>query len=192
MIFMSAVTATQMYNYAKSHKVCSEISSSWTLKHFQLIADSIASDERVLTAFCGFHNYISMSKHDGIFAYAITNKRFILAQKKMIGSVFQSISLQNINDITMSKNFLSHTVTIDTMKETFNVEASDAVTIQNIYNEINKAIETAKRMNTSRQAVQPSGNGNVTTQLMELKKLLDAGIINQNDFEAKKKQILGI
>jgi predicted Zn-dependent peptidase len=33
---------------------------------------------------------------------------------------------------------------------------------------------------------------NMTTQLKELKGLLDSGIITQEEFDAKKKQILGI
>lgn len=187
---MAQVTAQQLYDYAKSHGLCCELSKSWTLKHFQLIVDTLTDDERVLTAFSGFHNYKSSSEHDNIFAYAVTNKRFILAQKKMIGSVCQTISLQNVNDITMSKKLLTNIVTVDTIKETFNIKASDSQTIQNIYNEVHKALEAAKR--TPAQAAQAPGSGNMTAQLVELKKLLDAGIITQRDFEAKKRQILGI
>lgn len=187
---MARVTAQQLYDYAKSHGLCCELSKSWTIKHFQLIADTLEDNERVLTSFSGFHNYKSASTHDNIYAYAVTNKRFILAQKKLIGSVCQAISLQNVNDITINKKLLTNIVTIDTIKETFNVQASDSKTIQNIYDEVHKALEVAKR--SSGQSPQLSVSGDLTAQLVELKKLLDAGIITQRDFEAKKRQILQI
>ncbi len=186
---MPRVTAQQLYDYAKSHGLCREVSQNWTIKHFQLISDALAPDERVLTAFCGLHNYKSASQHDSTFAYAVTNKRFILAQKKLIGSVFQTISLQNVNDITMNKKLLVHTLTIDTIKETFNIAVNDPQMLQNIYNEVHRALEIVK--NGAGQPAQQS-TGSMTAQLVELKKLLDAGIITQKGFDAKKSQILGI
>ncbi len=185
---MSKISGQQLYDYAKSHGLCSEVSKNWTIKHFHLIAEALGVDEQVLTAFSGFHNYKKMSEHDGIFAYAITNKRFIIAQKKMIGSVSQTISLNNVNDITMKKGMLNHVITVDTIKETFNVSTSDAKTAQNIYAEIHAALETAKRGSASSNA----GSQTISTQLIELKKLLDTGIITQRDFDLKKQKILGI
>ena len=184
---MAKVTGQTLYLYANKHGLCTEVSSSWMVKHFSLIAESIYPDEQVLTAFSGFHNYQSISKHDGCFAYVITDKRFILAQKKIIGSVLQTISLQNVNDITMKKGLVNHTITVDTIKETFNVNTSDAESAKRVYTEIHNALETAKS-----GVARSVGAQNVTAQLVELKKLLNAGIINQRDFETKKKQILGI
>lgn len=43
----------------------------------------------------------------------------------------------------------------------------------------------------ARPAHQPQNN-NLTTQLTELKSLLDQGILTQAEFDAKKAQILGI
>ena len=107
-------TEQQMYDYAESNGLISQVSKNWSIKHFRMIAESLDADESVLTAFVGFHNYKSMSQHDGCFAYVITNKRFIMAQKKLIGGICQAVSLQNINDITLKKGIVSHTVTIDT------------------------------------------------------------------------------
>ena len=70
------------------------MSTSWDLKHFSLIEDTLLSGETVYLVFEGLHNYQSTTKHDKNFAYAITSKRIILAQKKVIGSVLQTISLQ--------------------------------------------------------------------------------------------------
>lgn len=180
-------TALELYAYCKVHGLGTGISEGWTLKHFGMIEDALTPDEQVLTAFVGFHNYKSMSSHDGNFAYVITNKRFILAQKKLIGGTIQTISLSNVNDVTLSKNLVNHFVVVDTIKETFNVNTQDAKTAENIYHAIHKALGDTK-------APRPVSGGasSLSDQLAELKKLLDTGLITQRDFDAKKKQILGI
>jgi membrane protease subunit (stomatin/prohibitin family) len=42
------------------------------------------------------------------------------------------------------------------------------------------------------QAAAPAGGGDYTAQLERLAKLRDEGVITADDFEAKKKQLLGI
>lgn len=180
-------TTEEMYKYCEHHKLGVGISKSWSLKHFGLIADSLNPDEQVFTVFAGFHNYKSLSHHDGNFAYAVTNKRFIIAQKKLIGSVLQTVSLDNVNDITMNKKLIYHTIVVDTIKETFGISVADATVAQNIYDAIHDALEKARSGKTK-----SAGGSSITTQLVELKNLLDAGIITQRDFETKKRQILGV
>lgn len=51
------------------------------VKHFKLIEESLLPHEEVKMPFIGLHNYIASTKHDGNFAYAVTNKRIIMAQK---------------------------------------------------------------------------------------------------------------
>jgi hypothetical protein len=41
-------------------------------------------------------------------------------------------------------------------------------------------------------AAAPAGGDDVTTQLTQLKALLDQGIVTQEDYDAKKKQLLGL
>lgn len=180
-------TALELYTYCKVHELGVGISQSWSLKHFGLIENVLGPDEQVLTAFVGFYDSQPATQHNGNFAYAITNKRFIIAQKKMIGSVLQTVSLSNVNDITMNKKLIYHTIVVDTIKETFGVSVSEAKVAQNIYDAIHAALEKAKGGSSLR-----SGASDMTTQLVELKKLFDAGIITARDFEAKKKQLLGI
>lgn len=185
----SLTTAAGMYEYCKLNNLGCGTSKSWDLKHLQLIADALSPDEKVLTVFLGLYNYTSPSQHDMTFAYAITNKRFILAQKKMIGSVFQTISLDNVNDVTLNKSFLKGIVTVDTIKETFNVKTANTKSAECMYNAIHSALEKAKG---SASGSSNATQGNMTAQLSELKNLLNAGLITARDYEAKKKQILGL
>lgn len=135
-------TAQDMYNFCQDHGMGKGNSQSWDLKHFQLIEETLSPNEHVLTVFEGLHNYASLSKHDKNFAYAVTTKRFIMAQKKAIGSVLQTVSLSNVNDITFQKKALMGIVTIDTMKERFNVAANYEVA-ERIHKSILKALEIA-------------------------------------------------
>ena len=71
--------------------------------------------------FIGLHNYESMTKHDGNYAYAITSKRVLMGQKKVIGENLKVVLLKHLNDVTASTGLVAGTITFDTIKETFNV-----------------------------------------------------------------------
>lgn len=187
-VVQSMNTAEGLYNYCQENGLGSGVSKNWDLKHFQLITDALNPDEAVFTAFIGLHNFVSSAKHDGNFAYAVTNKRFILAQKKMIGSVLQTVSLENINDITFQKKMLFGIINVDTIRETFNV-AANFVEAERIHKAIQNALTQVKIKSGNMQTVD---FGDMATQLSELKNLLNAGLITARDYEAKKKQLLGL
>lgn len=114
-------TAEEMYNYCLSNNFGSGLSRGWALKHFGIIESALRSDEEVRMCFIGLHNYVSPTKHDMNFAYAISTKRIIMAQKKVIGQILQTVLLDNVNDITFNAGMMWSVITIDTMKEVFNV-----------------------------------------------------------------------
>lgn len=147
----------------------------------------MAPDEEVLMCFVGIHNYVSASKHDGNYAYAITNKRIIMAQKKMIGESIQSIAFNNLNDITLSTGLLMGVIVIDTVKEVFNVGVNKKQA-RKINEQIhNLLIELQNRKISPTQAQVSEAD-----ELLKFKKLLDAGAISEDEYNMKKKQILGI
>ena len=162
---------------------------AWALKHFSLIEKSLSADEDAIMCFIGLHNYISPTKHNNNYAYAITKKRIIMAQKQLIGEALQSVFLDNINDITFTTGLLFGIITFDTIKEKFNV-GLDKIQAANINSEIHNLIHELK------QKTDITASSAITTDpIVELKKykeLLDTGVINQEDFDAKKKQLLNL
>lgn len=118
-------TAEEMYRYCKDNNLGTGASKGWAIRHFQLLIDNLKSEEEIYCVFIGLHNYKSVNKHDKNYAYALTNKRIIMAQHKLFGAYVQSVNIENINDITLSKSgigvFGIGTVCIDTFKEIFNV-----------------------------------------------------------------------
>ena len=180
-------TAEEMYDYCKKNDYGQGVNKKWDIKHFGLIQDSLAPDEEVLMCFVGIHNYVSASKHDGNYAYAITNKRIIMAQKKMIGESIQSIAFNNLNDITLSTGLLMGVIVIDTVKEVFNVGVNKKQA-RKINEQIhNLLIELQNRKISPTQAQVSEAD-----ELLKFKKLLDAGAISEDEYNMKKKQILGI
>jgi len=178
-------TAEEMINHVITNKLGTGFTKFWTIKHFRLIANSLGEEEEVLTCFVGLHNYISAMKHNGNFAFAVTNKRIIIAQKKLIGESFQTVLLENLNDITFKSDILFGLITFDTIKEVFSVKV-DKKQAENINDIIHKILIEVKDKKL--------GNGDVKTsiesELRQFKKLYDDNVITQEEFELKKKELL--
>ena len=175
--------AEQMYEYCIDNNFGKGISKKWAIKHFDIIGKNLMQNEQVLMCFCGLHNYLSISKHDGYFAYAITDKRIMISQKKIIGEKFQSISLKNVNDVTFSSGVMMGIITVDTFKEKFNVSV-DKKAGSSINSSIHDILFDNKK---------DTGKGiNDIDSLIDYKKLLDSGVINQEEFDLKKKQLLNL
>ncbi len=179
-------TAKEMYDYCIKNNLGKGFNESWGLKHFGLIENNLMEGEYVLMTFIGLHNYISATQHDNNFAYAITNKRILMAQKRIIGEAFQSVSLENINDITLVKRMMFGIITVDTIKEKFNIAVpsnfADNINTQ-IHNTLDSLNNTSSSKNTTADSLE---------QIKKLKELLDIGAITQEEFDKKKKQFLEI
>lgn len=182
-------TAQDMYQYCLDNNFGEGMTRKWALKHFALIEQSLQPDEEAIMCFIGLHNYISATKHDNNFAYAVTNKRILMAQQKMIGQNFQSISIDNLNDITMTTGVLMGVITIDTIKEKFNVAINKQVAnnINRVIHDVLHSLKEDKKIPAQTQTGVSSAD-----EILKYKNLLDMGIISQDEFDKKKKQILGL
>lgn len=178
-------TAQEMYDYCITNGYGSGFSKNSALNHFALIEESLQPSENVLMTFIGLHNFRGITSHNNNFAYAITNKRVIYAQKGFLfGGTIKSVNLNNLNDITISVGAVFGVITFDYFKETFNI-AVDKHTASNIYSKIQDILYQAKTTINNSQF-------SVADELLKYKQLLDMGVITQSEFELKKKELLGI
>lgn len=183
-------TAEGMYHYCVENHYGSGWNEDWGIRHFRLIEDNLMNGEEVLMSFIGLHNYKSATKHDNNFAYAITNRRIIMAQKDVIvGERLKTVSLEYINDITFQSGIALGVMTIDTIKEVFNV-GLDKQSAQRINAKVLETIEAAKAKKN--QTVQLSAAVSTADEIKKFKELLDTGAITQEEFEVKKKLLLGV
>lgn len=182
-------TAKEMYMYAKDNGYGNGFTDSLGIKHFQVIEDSLLPGEYVLMTFIGLHNYISATKHDNNFAYAITNKRIIMAQKNIIaGEKIHTIYLDNLNDISFKSGIALGVMTIDTTKEVFNV-GLDKISAKAINEKAHSVIDEIMKSKKITQHVHETSSAD---EILRFKQLLDSGIITEEEFSKKKKQLLGL
>lgn len=181
-------TAREMYQYCLNNKYGSGMNKTWGIKHFTLIEKALKSDEEAIMCFIGLHNYISATKHDNNFAYAITSKRIIMAQQKIIGQIVQTVAIEHLNDITLNLGIVFGIITVDTIKEKFNV-AVDRQAAKNINNRIDEALLSVRQ-----QQKPPIAQTSMSAadEILKYKNLLDMGVITQSEFDEKKKQLLKI
>lgn len=185
-------TAEEMVQYCDDNNTGAGFNAKWRLKHFQLVENQLKSDEEVLVAFIGVKNFVDIAHHEENWAYAVTNKRIIMGQKGLIGEKVDVISLRDLNDISFRKGLVFGVLIIDTIKEEFNVGLrKDFAT--NIHELVTNALMDLKEeMHQSSQPVQQAKADDPYEEIKKLKELLDMGIITEEEFDLKKKNILGI
>lgn len=190
-------TPEEIYQYCKDNNLGTGTSKKWAIKHFQLLLDNLKPDETVYTVFIGLHNYRSMTKNDKTYAYAMTNKRIVMAQHKLLGSDVQSINVENINDIEFSKTGIAGMgigiVRINTFRKTFNVGVNVSFA-SNIYERVHEAWDIVRAQKADSQVTETvvQNTKSPVEQIKEYKELLDRGILTQEEFNSKKKELLGL
>jgi hypothetical protein len=96
--------------------------------------------------------------------------------------------LDNINDITLGTGALMGIVCVDSLKETFNVGVAKQCA-KNILSHVQEALDAFRNAQAS---VSSPSSVSGADEILKYKSLLDSGIITQEEFEAKKKQLLGL
>lgn len=184
-------TAEDMYNYCEQQNMGTGFSKSWSIKHFSLIENELRAGESILTAYVGRLSKNSDGNSGYNYAFALTPKRFIMAQKRIIGNFLKSIYLENVNDVTMKKGLIFGTIEVDTIKEVVQIEVAKECA-DNIYYCITSSLERIKKANKEREDSVGTLKGSDAEEILKFKQLLDSGIITEEEFNYKKKQILGI
>lgn len=193
-------TPEEMYDYCVKNDCGWGMTRIWATKHFELIVNSLNPDEKVCAVFIGLYNFKDIGHHDFHFAFAVTNQRFVMAQKRLLGEKMKTVSLDHINDIVMVRSGIAGIglgiVQINTIRGRFNVAVNVKVA-KNIYGVLLQALDEAKanprktafNMITAPDSVAPKSP---VEQVKELKELLDIGAITQEEFDRKKKELLGL
>lgn len=154
------------------------------MKNFGIIEKNLFVDEEVLMTFIGLHNL------KVITAYAITNKRILMAEKRLMGEMFQVILMDNLNDITLKTGLANGRllgggiITIDTSKKKFDIALKQSA--ENVNKKINKITYSVKNKDNKVERVEKP----VVYELEELKELLDMGILTQEEFDLQKSKVL--
>lgn len=108
-----------VYELLKDFKSKYPSTIAWRLKkHSKVIEKHLNPEEQILFCFAAQKGFSSLDIFS-TFAIALTNKRIILAQKRLIyGYTFLTITPDMFNDLTVKSGLIWCRVYIDTVKET--------------------------------------------------------------------------
>jgi len=143
--------------------------------------------------YIGLNDFQSATKHDNNYAYAITSKRIIYGQKKVAGANFKAVEHGKINDISFETGVLFGTLKIDTPYEKIKV-GLDKGSATHINNKIHEVLSELKgeSMPVKETQQQVAATLSAADEIKKYKELLDMGAINQEEFDLKKKELLGL
>lgn len=156
----------------------------------QEIVQVLNADENVVFI-CATSDFIS-----GAFTYkngavAVTNERIIYSVKEnrmfFKNPVTKSISLEFVSDVRKShtKPYPFGNIWIDTLNDKFNF-CAPMEQLDEMYNKILAAIKKSGEKDVN------ANNLSSADEIKKFKDLLDSGVITQEEFNAKKKQLLGL
>lgn len=187
-------TAQGMDAYA-SEKGYIYAGNKTALSHFLVIQENLLPGEEVLMALAPNSLYNgSELVMGGLVAVVFTNRRLICGQKaSSMRSPVKAVNLDNINDIQKDASsslnaLLDGKICIDTLKENICFKFSTG-SLDRIFIDVMKIVETYRTSKNTAPVVAPISNAD---ELKKYKELLDMGVITQEEFDAKKKQILGL
>jgi len=177
-------TAIEMYKFVLDNNYGRGVTKKWGIKHFEIIEGNLSDDEVVKLCFMGMGN-----AQNDYFSYVITDKRIMIGQKRLVGEYFQTVFLNHLNDVSYQGGALFGTITNDTMKEKFSVRI-DKESAKRINEAVNETLRQLRQKESNPEPQKPTNNP--IDEIKGYKELLDSGIITQEEFDAKKKQLLDL
>lgn len=138
---------SETYKLAKAFKKKYPMTIAWRLKeHSKIIDMHLSENEEILYLFLGQKNLHPLD-FVNTYIIAITNKRIMLATKRlMFGYFFISITPDMYNDITVKKGLFWGNVIIDTVKEKVYLSDIDPKALPEIENNITDIMRETKRV----------------------------------------------
>lgn len=161
-------------------------------QHFEIIERNLKEDEDVIFAFVsnGVTDRNGRAILGGLMAVTFTNKKIIYAQRRSImGDYVKTVNYENINDISSKIGWVFGEIVIDSITEYMDFTI-DKEGVEDVRNKVSELIEDYRNKKNSLN----SQNTYVSTadEIKKFKELLDMGIITQEEFDKKKKELLNL
>ena len=161
----------------------------FTKKEIAYLPEILGPDEHVLAVISGYLD-------GNTWIITLTPKRLICLDKGMIYGLKQrEIPLDKINSVYQKRGLLLGSVTIQDGATSIKIDNIDKNCLPPFFDSLTHASEEYKKGMFQSSNDVDFGSANQTSgadEIMKYKNLLDQGIITQEEFDAKKKQILGL
>mgnify|MGYP000059172111 FL=1 len=162
-------------------QACGAMDFFGTKKEVKELPNVIQDDEIITYATSGMLN-------GNTWLIVSTNKRVIFLDKGMIFGLKQvEIPLDKINSISYKKGLLLGEITIWDGAAPMGITAVTKQTLVPFVEAVNKSREELNHSRTKSASPQLSA----ADEILKFKSLLDQGILTQEEFDKKKKELLG-
>ena len=140
------------YELAQNFKKKYPKTVAWSLKsHSKIIDMHLSDNEEILYLFLGQKNQHPLD-FVNTYIIAITNKRIMLATKRLVFGYFLiSITPDMYNDITIKKGLIWGNIIIDTVKEKVYLSDIDPKALPEIENRITDIMRETKKVCNSQE-----------------------------------------
>lgn len=140
------------YELARNFKKKYPKTVAWRLKsHSKIIDMHLSDNEEILYLFLGQKNQHPLD-FVNTYIIAITNKRIMLATKRLVFGYFLiSITPDMYNDITIKKGLIWGNIIIDTVKEKVYLSDIDPKALPEIENRITDIMRETKKVCNSQE-----------------------------------------
>lgn len=156
-----------------------------TRKEISELSSILKVDEEIKAMTSGFTD-------GNTWLIVCTNKRVLMLDKGMIyGLKLIDIPLDRINSISHSKGLLLGKISITDGATTRTIENVSNNTVSFFANTVNNEVELYKQSKLA-STTQVVNNTSSADELIKYKQLLDMGALTQEEFDAKKKELLGL
>lgn len=166
-------------------KSLGKIDSFGTKKEIAFLPEVLNEDENIKALTSGFLD-------GNTWLIVCTNKRIVFLDKGMIFGLKQvEIPIDKINSIGQKRGLILGEIHIQDGASNRKIESVSKETIAPFIEAVNKEIENYK--NSLRgNSNQTQANTSVADEIIKLKSLVDAGVLTQEEFDTKKRQLLGM
>lgn len=157
-------------------------------KNLNAALEHLESGESIKASIGGTYDCKIMgedSVRSGIFA--ATEKRVIFFAKKLMGYDMESFPFQNISSIEKSKNFLGHKISFFASGNKVEVKWIQDGDVEGFINYVNTKIGTGTQTSNT---MATSSNDDIPTMIKKLAELKDQGILTEQEFLQKKRELL--
>ena len=166
-----------------------ETKDEWgTSREIKMLPDLLREDETIKALCSGQKRKLPSGNLVNILLVC-TDKRLLMIDKGLFLSKTDDISLKDVTGIERKDGIIFSKIIIRTnSKKTLKLRHIDKAAAQSLCSEV----QNGKEVNVTIEKDFCDKKDSIAQELKELKELLDEGVLTQDEFDAKKKQLLGI
>ena len=161
---------------------------------FAEVVKLLRPDEEVLCAFTGSSAMRGNNSMFGFVSVALTKDRLLIGGQikgwVQVSYAAQSFSLEHVNAVSETYSMFGGDLIIDTLGDDIRIGETSREIVGRIIVDLEAALHVIRQERKASMGVVQQVSG--ADELKKFKELLDMGVITQEEFDAKKKQILGL